>query len=117
MTITCNVKPEWRERIAAVVHVDGSARPQIIERETNPLYYDILAAFERESGLWLSAHTRRRVADRGEAAVAVEQATVVILSRILGGCPLYPRKQRTAGHRVMSAKCQPLFGVPGTPLA
>jgi carbamoyltransferase len=40
--ITCNVKPEWRQRIAAVVHVDGSARPQIIERNTNPLYYDIL---------------------------------------------------------------------------
>jgi carbamoyltransferase len=36
------VKPEWRQRIAAVVHVDGSARPQIIERNTNPLYYDIL---------------------------------------------------------------------------
>lgn len=51
MTITCNVKPQWRERIPAVVHVDGSARPQTIERETNPLYYDILAAFERESGL------------------------------------------------------------------
>jgi carbamoyltransferase len=51
MTITCNVKPQWRERIAAVVHVDGSARPQIIERDANPLYYDILCAFERVSGL------------------------------------------------------------------
>jgi carbamoyltransferase len=57
MTITCNVKPEWRERIAAVVHVDGSARPQIIERETNPLYYDILGAFERESGLPVLVNT------------------------------------------------------------
>jgi carbamoyltransferase len=57
MTITCNVKPEWRERIAAVVHVDGSARSQIIERETNPLYYDILAAFERESGLPVLVNT------------------------------------------------------------
>jgi carbamoyltransferase len=57
MTITCNVKPEWRDRIAAVVHVDGSARPQIIERETNPLYYDILAAFERESGLPVLVNT------------------------------------------------------------
>jgi carbamoyltransferase len=57
MTITCNVKPEWRNRIAAVVHVDGSARPQIIERETNPLYYDILNAFERESGLPVLVNT------------------------------------------------------------
>ena len=57
MTITCNVKPEWRNRIAAVVHVDGSARPQTIERETNPLYYDILNAFERESGLPVLVNT------------------------------------------------------------
>lgn len=57
MTITCNVKPQWRERIAAVVHVDGSARPQIIEREANPLYYDVLAAFERESGLPVLVNT------------------------------------------------------------
>jgi carbamoyltransferase len=57
MTITCNVKPEWRERIAAVVHIDGSARPQTIERETNPLYYDIIEAFERESGLPVLVNT------------------------------------------------------------
>jgi carbamoyltransferase len=57
MTITCNVKPQWRERIPAVVHVDGSARPQTIERETNPLYYDILSAFERKSGLPVLVNT------------------------------------------------------------
>ena len=57
MTITCNVKPQWRERIAAVVHVDGSARPQIIERDVNPLYYDILTAFEEESGLPVLVNT------------------------------------------------------------
>jgi carbamoyltransferase len=57
MTITCNVKPQWRERIAAVVHVDGSARPQIIEREANPLYYDILAAFEHVSGIPVLVNT------------------------------------------------------------
>ena len=57
MTITCNVKPQWRQRIAAVVHVDGSARPQVIERETNALYYDILNAFERESGLPVLVNT------------------------------------------------------------
>jgi predicted NodU family carbamoyl transferase len=35
---------QWGKRIAAVVHVDGSACPQIIEHETNRLYYDILNA-------------------------------------------------------------------------
>jgi carbamoyltransferase len=57
MTVTCNVKPQWRERIPAVVHIDGSARPQTIERQTNPLYYDILAAFERETGLPVLVNT------------------------------------------------------------
>jgi len=51
MTITTRVKPEWLARIPAVVHVDGTARPQIIERASNPLYYDILGAFKRITGL------------------------------------------------------------------
>ncbi len=51
MTITTRVKPEWVARIPAVVHVDGTARPQIVERATNPLYYDILVAFKRLTGL------------------------------------------------------------------
>ena len=51
MTITCNVKQSWRARIPAVVHVDGTARPQVIRRAHNPLYYDILAAFKQISGL------------------------------------------------------------------
>jgi carbamoyltransferase len=57
MTIACNVKSQWRQRIPVVVHVDGSARPQTIDRETNPLYYDILTAFERESGLPVLVNT------------------------------------------------------------
>src|SRR5271156_1614466 len=51
MTIACGVQPQWRDRIPAVVHVDGSARPQIIRREDNRLYYDIVRAFEAASGL------------------------------------------------------------------
>ena len=51
MTITCAVRPEWAARIPAVVHVDGTARPQIIRRAGNPLYYDILAAFKAATGL------------------------------------------------------------------
>ena len=57
MTTTCDVRPEWRARIPAVVHVDGSARPQTIAREVNPLYYDVLGAFERETGLPVLVNT------------------------------------------------------------
>jgi carbamoyltransferase len=51
MTVTCNVKEAWRARIPAVVHVDGTARPQLVNRDMNPLYYDILAHYERITGV------------------------------------------------------------------
>ncbi|MBX9701109.1 MAG: hypothetical protein K2X74_16850 [Acetobacteraceae bacterium] len=51
MTITCRVRAEWRERIAAVVHVDGTARPQVIRRDPNPLYFDVLTAFAHLTGV------------------------------------------------------------------
>ena len=51
MTIACDVHRQWRDRIPAVVHVDGSARPQTIAREDNRLYYDIVRAFEAACGL------------------------------------------------------------------
>jgi carbamoyltransferase len=51
MTVTCDVREAWRERIPAVVHVDNTARPQIIHRTQNALYYDILHAYERQSGI------------------------------------------------------------------
>lgn len=51
MTITCMVRPEWRSRIPAVVHVDGTARPQIVRDADNPLYAGILRRFRSVTGL------------------------------------------------------------------
>lgn len=57
MTITTAVKKEWRPRIPAVVHVDGTARPQIVAEEQTPLYADILRAFKRATGLPVLVNT------------------------------------------------------------
>ena len=57
MTITCNVKPAWRPRIPAVVHVDGTARPQTVSRATNPLYWDLIEAYRQRSGIPLVLNT------------------------------------------------------------
>jgi carbamoyltransferase len=51
MTTTCGVRPEWRNRIPAIVHVDNTARPQILRRSQNALYYDIVAQYESQTGL------------------------------------------------------------------
>jgi carbamoyltransferase len=57
MTITCGVKPEWRAKIPAVVHVDGTARPQIVRDAENPLYAAILRRFRDTSGLPVLVNT------------------------------------------------------------
>jgi len=51
MTITFNVSKGVRERIPAVVHIDGTARPQTINRKQNDSYYKILKIFKDISGL------------------------------------------------------------------
>jgi carbamoyltransferase len=50
MTITYDVKEEHRDLLQAVTHVDGTARPQVVTRESNPYYYDIISEFERLTG-------------------------------------------------------------------
>jgi carbamoyltransferase len=51
MTIACAVRPEWRERIAGVTHVDGTARPQVVRDKDNPLFASILRTFRDATGL------------------------------------------------------------------
>jgi carbamoyltransferase len=51
MTITCAVKPDWRARIPAVVHVDDTARPQIVREADNPLFAAILRRFRERTGI------------------------------------------------------------------
>ncbi len=50
--ITTFPVPEARRRdIAAVIHVDGTTRPQMVRRAVNPLYYDTIKEFGRQSGV------------------------------------------------------------------
>lgn len=45
------VKPEWRERLCTINHVDNTGRLQSVSRDENPLYYDLISAFERRTGI------------------------------------------------------------------
>ena len=57
MTITLDVKPEWRERIPGVVHIDGTARPQVITRTDDPYYYKIIERFHEKTGIGCMVNT------------------------------------------------------------
>jgi carbamoyltransferase len=80
MTITCAVRPEWRDRIPAVVHVDGSARPQIIDGDDLPLYRQVLELFYKRTGLPVLVNTSFNVHEE-PIVDTPEQALTALLDR------------------------------------
>jgi carbamoyltransferase len=51
MTMTCQVKKEAQGILPAITHVDGSARPQIINQKINPMLYKIIDEFRKLTGV------------------------------------------------------------------
>jgi carbamoyltransferase len=64
MLFTHDVKEEWRDRIPAVVHVDGTARVQTVDRECDSLIAAVLDAFERRTGVPVLVNTSLNTAGR-----------------------------------------------------
>jgi carbamoyltransferase len=50
MIVVYKVRPEWKERLSAITHEDGTGRVQTVRRDQNELYYDVIAAFEKRTG-------------------------------------------------------------------
>ncbi len=67
MLFAAPVVEDKRSVIPAVTHVDGSARAQTVRREDNPLYYDLIKAFEAETGVPVIINTSFNI--RGEPIV------------------------------------------------
>ena len=64
MLFTHDVDPAWRQRLPAVVHVDGSARIQTVDRAREPLVARLLDGFERRTGLPVVVNTSFNTAGR-----------------------------------------------------
>ncbi|MFA5901265.1 MAG: carbamoyltransferase C-terminal domain-containing protein, partial [Hyphomicrobium sp.] len=67
MLVAKRVRPEWKERVAAIVHVDGTARVQTVRRETNERLYRLVEAFEAITGVPVLLNTSFNV--KGEPIV------------------------------------------------
>jgi carbamoyltransferase len=65
------VRPEWRDRLAAITHVDGTARVQTIERDFAPRLYDLIAAYGRRTGVPVLLNTSLNLA--GEPIVCTAE--------------------------------------------
>lgn len=67
MTFTFNVAEHWKSRIPEVVHEDGTARAQVVTRETNPRYYELIEELEKLRGVPVVLNTSLN--RRGEAMI------------------------------------------------
>jgi carbamoyltransferase len=51
MTVTVNCTPKMRKESPAAVHVDGTARPQLVREAVNPSLHRILTEYRRKTGI------------------------------------------------------------------
>jgi carbamoyltransferase len=51
MLVTTTVKPEWREKIPAVTHIDNSARHQSVTPENNLKFYNLINKFYEKTNV------------------------------------------------------------------
>ncbi|GAA1445754.1 carbamoyltransferase [Nocardiopsis tropica] len=101
MLFVHEVEPSWRERLPAVVHVDGTARVQTVSPEDDPLTARLLDRFEERSGLPVLVNTSLNTAGRPmvdsprDALECFGSAPVDILA--IG--PFLVRRHARAGQR------------------
>jgi carbamoyltransferase len=66
------VRPEWRARLAAVTHVDGTARVQTVDAAMAPRLHALLHAYGRRSGVPVLLNTSFNLAGEPIVNRAVE---------------------------------------------
>lgn len=57
MTITCDVKDEVKDSIKGVVHVDGTARPQVVSKRSNLFIFNLLKRYKSQTGCGVLINT------------------------------------------------------------
>ena len=51
MTVCFDADPAFTSQCPAVVHVDGTARPQLVTQKSHPAFFRILTEYERRTGI------------------------------------------------------------------
>jgi carbamoyltransferase len=88
------VRPEWKDRVPAIVHVDGTARVQTVRREHNERMYDLLVEFEKLTGVPVLVNTSFNI--KGEPIVETPQHAM--------NCFIYTGIDYLALHNTLVAK-------------
>ena len=76
------VRPEWRERLAAITHVDGTARVQTVTRDFAPRLHALLTAYGRRTRIPVLLNTSLNLAGEPIACTAQEGYSTFLRSGI-----------------------------------
>ena len=74
MTFSVVINPDWRERLCEVIHIDGTARPQIVHKKNNLIYYKLIKEFYKKTGIPCVMNTSLN--RRGEPIVCSPQDSI-----------------------------------------
>jgi carbamoyltransferase len=74
MLMAVRVRPEWKDKIPAIVHVDGTARLQTVRQDTNPRLHQLLKEFDALTGVPVLLNTSFNI--RGEPIVETPRDAV-----------------------------------------
>ncbi|MCB1759070.1 MAG: carbamoyltransferase [Gammaproteobacteria bacterium] len=88
MLATCQVKPEWRDRLPGITHVDGSARVQTVFEHRNPGFYHLINEIGIRTGVYCTLNTSFNVMSQPMIALpdtAVETFLRVKIDRLYMG--------------------------------
>lgn len=64
MSFCPKVREEWKEKLVAITHIDGTARIQTVTKEQNKWLYDLLTEFEKKSGIGVLLNTSFNIAGK-----------------------------------------------------
>jgi carbamoyltransferase len=76
MTIAFTVTDAWKMRLPEVVHVDGTCRPQLVDKNESPKYYAMIESFYKKTGVPVVINTSLN--RRGEAMVCSPKDAVLM---------------------------------------
>ena len=82
MTSTVEVTKKFKELCPAVVHIDNTARPQVVTAESNPLIWNVLKLWEVASGEMslvntsFNAHEEPIIQSESDAIASLEDGIV-----------------------------------------
>jgi carbamoyltransferase len=95
-----SVRREWRSRLQAITHVDGSARVQVLERPMAPRLHALLEAYGRRTGIPVLLNTSFNLAGEPIVNRPVEGYSTFLRSKIdvlvAGGIRVTRRTSATA---------------------